>query len=820
MFPSKSSTSLIAAVLMLQAVISKLLQAIVPVPTVSSMSALVKIPSRRMSIMTRNGVVPNEAQQLLLVQRQIKGCGSHVINGLTILRHITHEDHPIMAATTGTSTTATNTTLNLPSPQPPQPPPLPSPQPPPHPPTPQPQRTLQINDDTNSHSYEPLYLEALALIGRAKRSSNPNTYHNIDTTRIPYLVADHWDANIVGTLSTMKSTLHPIQQIAMQLYHECPTDACRARTIAICNTAYTTINSTTSAVATANDITATIADAITSTKPETVGTTVSIAIQLLHHGLQPPSIQSYHATLAACDYSQAIHIVQVEMSQQNNNHRSFATTLTYNIVLTALYRAKQGVRAYQLLQQMMESHPTSTLLTNDAQHTLNHHDDMHSNDRVLLPPPDLNSFQITIKALIATATTINTNTMETLSMDDRTSQYIDTAYTLCNVMLDYGFEVRTATIELLISAYSRLGDWSKVQWITAVHLQYQQHVQLQHPNTQSQSFRFPNVPPPNDEPVVQPTSTITNKTLNNNTIANQHESYFSSTIRSQWERGGLKKDQQEKYWKIGTYVNHGTTTSSTDDRFVLAIQPHRNPGKNGIQLVMYHRTSDGHSTTTPPTKVGYLLMINQPMENNNLNHNSSSDTNTTTQMLGSSSLLGVYLDPQYRQLGLSKLLIAIWLQLCHQARALPRTGVMNKPLLVLVLQHTFSFVPEITTTGGNNGVNVEVSVVPDQLRVETNPITTATSQIGIYSSNVKSLQGIFSMRDLRREKIQLLRDPCTPQRGRVCRIGASFVLPQNLSTNPPFVAMIQEQIRGKALTGQLRYNTNEICWKQVFFGCT
>jgi hypothetical protein len=181
---------------------------------------------------------------------------------------------------------------------------------------------------------------------------------------------------------------------------------------------------------------------------------------------------------------------------------------------------------------------------------------------------------------------------------------------------------------------------------------------------------------------------------------------------------------------------------------------------------------------------------------------------------GTSTLLGVYLDPLYRQGELSKVMIAIWLHLCGKARAVPRTGVMNKPLLVLVLQHTFHFVPEVTS--GNNGVRVEVSLVSSPPGV-TSSLTSSssTSAIGIYSSNIKCLQGVFSLRDIRRENIQLLRDPSTPNRGRVCQIGATFVL-SNITTQ--FVETVEQQLLGKSKSGQFIYNTNNMSWENVFFG--
>jgi hypothetical protein len=94
--------------------------------------------------------------------------------------------------------------------------------------------------------------------------------------------------------------------------------------------------------------------------------------------------------------------------------------------------------------------------------------------------------------------------------------------------------------------------------------------------------------------------------------------------------------------------------------------------------------------------------------------------------------------------------------------------------------------------------------------------SSSSSAIGIYSSNIKCLQGVFSLRDIRRENIQLLREPSTPRRGRSCQIGATFVV-SNVTTNM-MTEIVDQQLLGKSQSGQLAYSTNDLSWENVFFG--
>jgi pentatricopeptide repeat protein len=696
-------------------------------------------------------VEPTEAQ-FLLWQRQIKLCGNNVTKGLQLLRQIK---------------TTPNSNQNV------------------------------AMDETNYHIYESLYLETLGVIGRAKRS-NPKS---MIVTTIP----SNLSTDIIGNI--IPESLDLIQQIAIQLYTECPTDACRARTISICNTA-------------------------SSHTPQQQENIQNIAIQLLHSGSQPPRLPSYHAALAACaiakNYQYALHMLQREMPLVG---QISTTTLSYNILFTALCRAGQGYVALDILKQMIPQQQQPPQKNPPPRNPCNAPDTLTH-----LPPPDLNTFHITIKALIATTSLSSTSNA---IRNGTCGNHLDVAYSVLNIMTEFDHwynqnhststtETRsqavrpnTVTFDLLIQAYSRMGAWEKVKFIETIQSQYSHFYSP--PTRYDQKFVFPTLPtldPTSNHEITATTNTATTCTTTKapmddlSTITpisfsspSSSSPYFSSSIRLQWEQVGMKKFKNEKYWMIGTYSD-----PIQGYHFIVALQPHRNPIKNGIKILLYNNNNNNNTIGT--TKVGYLLMINHPA---NAIQDLTNNNETSSAMSGTSTLLGVYLDPLYRQGGLSKVMIAIWLQLCHKAQAIPRTGIMNKPLLVLVLQHTFHFIPEVTS--GNNGVNVEVSLVPNTTASATSMgVPSSSSAIGIYSSNIKCLQGVFSLRDIRRENIQLLREPSAPRRGRSCQIGATFVV-SNVTTNANMMTeIVEQQLLGKSQSGQLVYNANDLSWGNVFFG--
>jgi hypothetical protein len=125
-----------------------------------------------------------------------------------------------------------------------------------------------------------------------------------------------------------------------------------------------------------------------------------------------------------------------------------------------------------------------------------------------------------------------------------------------------------------------------------------------------------------------------------------------------------------------------------------------------------------------------------------------------------STMIGVYIRPDLRRLGLSKTILSIWLDLCQHAGLTARTGVINKPLLALVLEHTFRFSPQ---AGG-----VMIEVAPGS----------SNGKVALYAPSLKSMEGVFSSWDVKRENIELLnRPPLT--RGRLCHIKTAFELARN-----------------------------------------
>jgi hypothetical protein len=160
----------------------------------------------------------------------------------------------------------------------------------------------------------------------------------------------------------------------------------------------------------------------------------------------------------------------------------------------------------------------------------------------------------------------------------------------------------------------------------------------------------------------------------------------------------------------------------------VGIRPNRNPAQNGIQLNFFETIPNDDNVNTSKTRrrVGYLLMRNS---------NSAQPT---------SSLLGMFLNPTDRGQGLAKCCLAIWIWLCLQGSIMPVTNIIRKPLLALILQHTFQFVPKPSKDGNDNGVLVELYRDSDH-----------DDRVILYSSCLKSLSGAFSSRDLKNHKTAL-----------------------------------------------------------------
>ena len=166
------------------------------------------------------------------------------------------------------------------------------------------------------------------------------------------------------------------------------------------------------------------------------------------------------------------------------------------------------------------------------------------------------------------------------------------------------------------------------------------------------------------------------------------------------------------YWDIAEYRSRSRT-------IIVGIQPHRNPKRNGMSLVFYQNSE----------KVGRVLLKNDNILSPSTNFYYS-------------SIIGMEVNAKMRGGGLSKVLIAIWLDICLKTEAYPRAAVMNKPLISLVLSK-FGFTPD---EGGTKCALVRLKNNDDD----------DESIFGLYSPQ-KSLDGVFSHRVLRTQNMKLLR---------------------------------------------------------------
>lgn len=369
------------------------------------------------------------------------------------------------------------------------------------------------------------------------------------------------------------------------------------------------------------------------------------------------------------------------------------STLSCNIVLTAMERAKQGSHALKFLQCMIEQQQ------------------QQQGDQERLPRPDRTSFHLTMNALIAeeTKSTINNQTRSGKSSN------VDAAHNLLGTMEQlsrcyftnsnhsprnrhsstyYSVQPNNSTYDLLVRASSRVGDWDMASLVDT--LRYQAVTIKVPPNTTSAAFVDPML----------------------------HRSSIRASDKSplilHWgnEKHGMEKNIKKKYWRIGRYKDPAANLT-----FTVALQPNRNPAKNGMKILLLSENGD------TSTQVGYMLIINSVSEG----------------AAAASTMLGLFLDHSIRKMGVSKVLIAIWLDLCVRAGLTPRTGVIHKPLLAMVLKHNFGFRPRQDEMGDTQkGVLVEISPGSDGSTVE------------LYAPFLKSLQGAFASWDLKRENIRLL----------------------------------------------------------------
>lgn len=600
-------------------------------------------------------------------------------------------------------------------------------------------------------SYEPVFLEALIVVSRAQQTVHRQKEKVVDTMDLDGINNNHSNNN----------TIPHLVKTALDLFHHCPTETCRARTIGICSLAgqYSTA---------------------LSLLPRSNSRHISTALP------------SYHASLAACathgDWSRALDLLRRDMV-------SFRTTLSCNIVLTALARAKQGSAALHLIRTMiMKIDAPRQVRMEDTTTTINNNNTLEE-----WPPPDRTSFHLTMNALCADASNAtDAGPCVQERRGERRYSNLDRAYNLMNSMVHYDETWNTrdgpngtmnssflsvkpshVTLDLLASAYGRVGDWDMVRLIDQTLRHDERYTHLLLTGTASRNARghrrnaFP-------DPILYRAMTQRFRATTN---------AKKSPLLWRWEQEHLlltKRNNEKRLWTIGTYEDADANLNLT-----VALQPHRNPSKNGMKLLLMDSHVDD-TNTTGTAKVGYLLMVNKG-DGHDVNNNCS-------------TLLGAFIQPHLRKQGLSKLILAIWLSLCFKAQLTPRTGVIHKPLLALVLQQSFGFVPE-TPTGG--GVDVEISSCIDNV--------SESSTVYLYAPAVKSLLGSYSHWDLKREDIRILQQPASP-RGRPCRVGASLILLPNLTNNVVFNDTLAMQLSGKNKTGQLTYNSESIEWSDVLLG--
>ena len=234
------------------------------------------------------------------------------------------------------------------------------------------------------------------------------------------------------------------------------------------------------------------------------------------------------------------------------------------------------------------------------------------------------------------------------------------------------------------------------------------------------------------------------------------------------ERVGIGK---KSYFVLGQVwmPQFGSSSQQQPLNITIGVLPHRNPGKNGIQLEFYENHDHDHPSTsnettsaTRPdrTKLGFLLMQNSATDN-------------------TSTMLGMFLTPASRGKGISKACMAVWISFCLQANIRPKTGIINKPLLALALQHTFGFRPE------RGAIDIELvspSAVPVAQREQAQSSSSGPPPLWIYANSRKTIESAFSAWDISNQNICVLNEP--PQRPlearRVVSMRTAFETPADL----------------------------------------
>ena len=233
---------------------------------------------------------------------------------------------------------------------------------------------------------------------------------------------------------------------------------------------------------------------------------------------------------------------------------------------------------------------------------------------------------------------------------------------------------------------------------------------------------------------------------------------------------------KESYWVIGTYEN------SESLNITVGCRPHRNPAKNGIQILFYENIFQEETSCWRQKKLGFLLMKNSWRER-------------------SSSLLGMFLKPTQRGRGMSKVCLSVWIWLSLKASVTPETGIIRKPLLALILQHTFGYVDSTKKAGSPSGNLVELSQDPDDPR-----------RVVLYSVSGKNLEGALSFSDMKHQNIKITTQQPL-ERGRVIRLGAKLYPPSDQS-------MLQSVCEEHLSNNYWKCNLSSEEIQRIFFGKT
>ena len=311
--------------------------------------------------------------------------------------------------------------------------------------------------------------------------------------------------------------------------------------------------------------------------------------------------------------------------------------------------------------------------------------------------PDMNVYN---ELLIGIAKEAGRDDTTTTDNGQMTMSWHQVALRLLNEMETNNIQPTEQTYNSIISACGKEGAWDDVSRVA-------KRAELSTENV-GQLYTSRELPTDSDDTDTQQQSSSI---------------YFQNLLP--YRKVGKGKDS---WWEVGRYSS-----------VIVGIQPHRNPSSNGLSMVFYDETSGD--------KLGRILLRNIS------SLRSSKNKEDQPEPIYYSSLVGMEVNKQRRDEGLSKVFVAIWLRLCLDTHTYPRAAVMNKPLIAHVLMK-FGFLPQ------NGGSRVELI----RLDSSTENILSGdkdgySPKFALYSPSAKSLQGLFSERVLRTQSIVVLDHP-------------------------------------------------------------